>query len=270
VPFRILMDPSLYPRMAEVEDAHWWFAARRAIVDRMIAELELPPDAAILEPGCGTGGNFAMLARRGRLYAMDSDASAIGFAGRRGLAQLARGTLPGDVPFGDLRFDLVVMTDVLEHLDDPGGALGAVRARLKPGGALLMTVPATPWLWSAHDVTHHHRRRYRARELRRIVIDAGFEVSRLTYYNFMLFPAIAGARLLQRLRARQPLDAGARHDLAMPPAALNSLLRRIFAGERYLLGRIPVPFGVSLIVIARAPQTASATSAAPLPASSAN
>ena len=270
MPFRILMDPSLYPRMAEVEDAHWWFAARRAIVDRMIAELKLPPDAAIFEPGCGTGGNFAMLARRGRLYAMDSDASALGFAARRGLAQLARGTLPGDLPFGDLRFDLAVMTDVLEHLDDPAGALRAVRARLKPGAALLMPVPAPPWLWSAHDVTHHHRRRYRARELRRVVINAGFEVVRLSYYNFMLFPAIAAARLLQRMRSREPLEVAGRHDLAMPPAALNTLLRRIFASERHLLGRIPVPFGVSLIVIARAPLATAATAAAPLPASSAN
>src|SRR5216683_2024593 len=69
------MDPSLYLRMAEVEDAHWWFASRRAIVDRIIERLGLPPDAAILEPGCGTGGNFPMLARRGRLFAIDADES---------------------------------------------------------------------------------------------------------------------------------------------------------------------------------------------------
>jgi SAM-dependent methyltransferase len=264
------MDASLYPRMAEIEDAHWWFAARRTIVERMIEGLALPSEAAILEPGCGTGGNFAMLARRGRLYAMDSDASAIGFAGRRGLAQLARGALPGDIPFGDLRFDLVVMTDVLEHLDDEAGALAALRARMKAGGWLLMTVPAMPWLWSEHDVTHHHRRRYRARELRRLIAGAGFELSCLSYYNFMLFPAIAGARLIQRMRSRKANGPNGHHDLAMPPVALNALLRQIFAGERYIVGRAWIPFGVSLIVLARAPREVATASAAPFPARSAS
>ena len=126
------MDPSLYPRMAEVEDAHWWFASRRAIVDRMLDRLELPADAAILEPGCGTGGNFPMLARRGRLFAIDADESAIGFAHARGLAQVAHGSLPDRIPFGDQLFDLVVMTDVLEHLDDQAGALRALRRGCVP------------------------------------------------------------------------------------------------------------------------------------------
>jgi SAM-dependent methyltransferase len=262
------MDPSLYPRMAAVEDAHWWFAARRAIVDRIIGELRLPANAAILEPGCGTGGNFAMLARRGRLYAMDSDASALGFAARRGMAELARGTLPGAIPFGDRRFDLVLMTDVLEHLDDPAGALAALCARLKPGGALVLTVPAAPWMWSAHDVTHHHRLRFRAGELRRMMTGAGFAVSLLSYYNFLLFPAIAGVRLLQRMRGPATAGADGRHDLAMPPAALNAALRRIFAAERFVLGRIPLPFGVSLIAVARAPLAGASTSGASATAAS--
>ncbi len=247
------MDPSLYPRMAEVEDAHWWFASRRAIVDRIIERLGLPPDAAILESGCGTGGNFPMLARRGHLYAIDADESAIGFAQSRGLAHVARGFLPEAMPFGDQRFDLVVMTDVLEHLDDQAGTLRALHARLRPGGWLLLTVPAMAWLWSDHDVTHHHRRRYNASELRTLVSACGFEVRYLSYYNFLLFPLIAGARMWQRLGARDRHGANRRHDLAMPPAAINSLLQRIFSSERYLVGAARIPFGVSLILLARAP-----------------
>src|SRR5258708_30881741 len=107
------MDPSLYPRMAEVEDAHWWFASRRTIVDRILDGLNLPKDAAILEPGCGTGGNFSMLARRGPLFALDAAESAVGFAQARGLAHGERGALPAQIPLGDQRFDLVVVTDVL-------------------------------------------------------------------------------------------------------------------------------------------------------------
>ncbi len=256
------MDPSLYPRMAEVEDAHWWFAARRAIVDRMIERLGLPRDAAILEPGCGTGGNFPMLARRGRLFALDADASAIGFAQARGLAQVAPGFLPDAIPFGDQRFDLIVMTDVLEHLDDQSGALRSLNSRLHPGGWLLMTVPAMPWMWSDHDVTHHHRRRYRARELSDLVDAAGFEVNYLSYYNFLLFPLIAGARMWQRLSVRDGDGTTPRHDLAMPPPAINSMLRRIFSSERFLIGTARVPFGVSLIVLARTSGVPSACTSA--------
>src|SRR5260370_22840116 len=170
------MDPQLYPRMAAVEDTYWWFVSRRAICERMIERVNLPRGAAILEPGCGTGGNFAMLARRGKLYAMDSDETALRFAASRGMAELARGRLPDHIPFDDALFDLVVMTDVLEHLDDAAGSLRAVRARLKPGGWLLLTGPALQWLWSEHDVTHHHRRRYRASDFRARVTDGGFMV----------------------------------------------------------------------------------------------
>ncbi len=255
------MDPSLYPRMAEVEDAHWWFASRRAIVDRILDRLGLPANASILEPGCGTGGNFPMLARRGRVFATDADESAIGFAQARALAQVAYGSLPHQIPFGDQRFDLIVMTDVLEHLDDQRGALQALRARVQPGGWLLLTVPAMAWLWSDHDVTHHHRRRYAASELTELVTGAGFVVTYLSYFNFLLFPVIAGARILQRLRSPDRVAGDGRHDLVMPPRAINLTLQSIFSSERYVVGSTRIPFGVSLIVIARAPITISSASA---------
>ena len=246
------MDAALYPRMAEVEDEHWWFASRRAICERMLDRIALPPGAAILEPGCGTGGNFAMLARRGRVFAMDADESALRFAASRGLAELARGSLPANIPFGATRFDLVVMTDVVEHLDDAAGSLRALRARMNPaGGWLLITAPAMPWMWSEHDVTHHHRRRYRAAELRSLVTAAGFTVEYLSYYNFILFPAIAGVRILQRLRPASRNGANGRHDLAMPSRAVNAMLLHVFSSERYVVGTLRIPFGVSLIVLAR-------------------
>jgi SAM-dependent methyltransferase len=243
------MDAALYPRMAAVEDVHWWFAGRRAICERMLDRINLPPDAMILELGCGTGGNFPMLARRGQLYAMDEDESALGFAASRRLAKLARGCLPRELPFARGRFDLVVMTDVLEHLDDERGSLCAVRASLKPHGRLLMTVPALGWLWSEHDATHHHRRRYRAIELRRLLADCGFVIDYLSYYNFFLFPAIAGVRLLQRLRPTAPTGNG-RHDLTMPSRLVNTLLRHLFSCERFVIGPFRPPIGVSLIVLA--------------------
>jgi len=245
------MDPSLYPRMAEVEDTHWWFAARRAICARLLDCLDLPPDSAILEPGCGTGGNFPLLARHGRVFAMDADESALRFATSRKLADLAHGSLPDDIPFVGTNFDLAIMTDVLEHLDDPVGSLRAIHARLKPHGWLLLTVPAMPWLWSDHDLTHHHRRRYYARDLQTNLTTAGFEVTYLSYYNFILFLPIATARMIGRLvRGTREMTNG-HHDLALPAPLLNRILFQLFAAERKIVGKIRIPSGVSLIALAR-------------------
>ena len=183
---------------------------------------------------------------------MDADESALSFAASRKLADLARGSLPDDIPFAGTNFDLAIMTDVLEHLDDPTGSLRAIHARLKPRGWLLLTVPATPWMWSDHDLTHHHRRRYHAAELRTSLTAASFEVTYLSHYNFILLPAIATARLVGRaVRGRRELTNG-HHDLAMPPVLLNRLLFQLFSAERNIVGRIRIPAGVSLIALAHA------------------
>jgi SAM-dependent methyltransferase len=246
------MDPALYPRMAAVEDTHWWFAARRAICERMLDRTGLQPDALILELGCGTGGNFPLLARRGELYAMDADATALQFAASRRLARLARGSLPGEFPFSGMTFHLAVMTDVLEHLDDERGSLRLVRSNLKRGGWLLMTVPALPWLWSRHDATHHHRRRYRAQQLAALLHESGFAINYLSYYNFLLFPAIASVRIAQRLLGGPAQPGTDAHDLTMPSPAVNSMLLRLFSSERFALGKVRFPVGVSLIALAQA------------------
>jgi SAM-dependent methyltransferase len=249
------MEPELFPWMARVEEEHWWFASRRAIVESFIARLHLPDDAAILEPGCGTGGNFAMLARHGRVFAMDADADALRFASALDRAQVARGTLPDGIPFNGQSFDLILMSDVLEHLDDDAGALRALRSRLKASGWLVATVPAMQWLWSGHDEAHHHRRRYDASALRATVEKAGYEIFYLGYFNFILFPVVAAVRLADRLRKRDR-TAGVASYTTMPPSPINALLRRVFSSERRMLGFVRMPFGVSLLIIARPVETA--------------
>jgi SAM-dependent methyltransferase len=242
------MDSEIYPLMAQVEDSHWWFSSRRVIVATMLSRLGLSPDARILEPGCGTGGNFAVLARFGQVYAMDSDPEACKFARARKTAIVEPGHMPDQVPFENISFDLVVMTDVLEHLDRDQESLTVLRERLKPGGWLLATVPAFSWLWSAHDTAHHHQRRYVARDLRGLFDRAGYDLSYLTYYNFLLFPAIAAARLLGRLGKS---TEGHEHNLRLHSGLVNSSLRTVFSSERYAIGRLAMPFGVSLLAMAR-------------------
>jgi SAM-dependent methyltransferase len=242
------MDARIYERMAEIEDRHWWFASRRAIVDELLNGLGLPPDANILEPGCGTGGNFRMLSRHGRVHGVEPSEQARVAASSLGVAEVASGSLPESIPFAGMNFDLVLMTDVLEHLDDDVASLRELRRRLKPGGWLLLTVPAFAWMWSEHDESHHHRRRYQAAQLRRVVTDAGYDVRYLSYYNTLLFPMIAGARIVQRLTGASSEG----HDLRLPSPRVNSLLQTVFSSERYLLGSWSMPFGVSLIVLAKA------------------
>ncbi|HTT77484.1 MAG TPA: class I SAM-dependent methyltransferase [Candidatus Binataceae bacterium] len=257
------MEPGLFPWMAQVEERHWWFASRRAIVERFIIRLNLPADAALLEPGCGTGGNFAMLARHGRVFAMDADAHARRFATALGNAQVACGSLPDRIPFTGQSFDLILMSDVLEHLDDDVAALRALQHRLKPDGQILITVPAMQWLWSGHDKAHHHRRRYTATTLRHIAEAAGLEVIYLSYFNFILFPMVAGVRLAHRLSKRD--NAGeASNYTTMPWTPINAILRRVFSSERYLLDVMRIPFGVSLLMLAR---PSGAASSAVLPSS---
>jgi SAM-dependent methyltransferase len=246
------MDPGLYPRMAAVEDTHWWFAARRAICESLLDRAGLPADAAIFEPGCGTGGNFPMLARRGRIFAMDSDPAALHFAASRGLAQLACGALPDRVPFTPQKFDLAVLTDVIEHLDHPLAALRSIHERMKIGGVALLTVPALPTLWSIHDVTHHHRRRYQAAELRSLIADAGFKIEYLSHYNLILLPAIVIARTVAKLAQPGRGSMNGSHDLSMPPRVINRLLFNLFSSERFVVGRMRLPLGLSMIALIRA------------------
>jgi SAM-dependent methyltransferase len=144
-------------------------------------------------------------------------------------------------------YDLIALLDVLEHVPDDLGSLKAIRGLLKPGGALILTVPANKWMWSAHDVAHHHFRRYTKTELARLFRQAGYDIQLHSYFNTLLFPAVAAARLFGKLRKSETADD------AMPGKRVNSLLNKIFGFEAGLIGRMPMPFGVSLIAIVRRP-----------------
>ena len=241
------MERIVYDRMAELDERHWWYRARRDVLRELIRRrIELPAQARILEVGCGTGHNFQMLRDFGRLDAIEVDGEAREIASRRLGHAVMDAPLPGLAGVPARSYDLIAMLDVLEHVDDDRAALKALAERLRPGGRLLITVPAHPWMWSAHDEVNHHRRRYTRRSLKAAVRDAGLKLEMLAWFNSLLFPLAAAARVAGRITGKEDSDD------KLPPAVVNRLFEWLFGLERYAIGRVPLPPGVSLAAIVSA------------------
>ncbi|WP_203308795.1 MULTISPECIES: class I SAM-dependent methyltransferase [Sphingomonas] len=239
------MDRIVYDRMAAHDSTHWWYRARRDILSDYLSRYGgLPKDARILEIGCGTGHNLPMLARFGAVDAIEIDPAA------RAIASERLGKPVGDAPLPALpgvdrgAYDLVAVLDVVEHIEDDVAALAAMKSLLRPGGKILVAVPAHQWMWSAHDVVNHHHRRYSKATLVRAIEAAGLAPRKLTYFNSLLFPLAAAARIAGRLTGRDDSDDS-------PPAKpLNTVFETIFRLERHAVGRVPLTPGVSIVTLA--------------------
>lgn len=244
------MERVVFERMAELDQQHWWFVARRRIIASVIRRVVRPhTQARVLEVGCGTGHNLSMLGQFGRLDACELDAIARGMASDRLGRPVLEARLPDLSMFPMAGYDLIALLDVLEHVPDDLDSLKAIRALLRPGGSLILTVPANRWMWSAHDVAHHHFRRYTKRELRRLFREAGFDIQLYSYFNTLLFPLVAAARIVGKLTPRETADD------KLPGKFVNAVLEKIFGLEARLIGRLPLPFGVSLLAIVRRPRS---------------
>lgn len=243
------MSPEAYWEMADTEGRHWWFSGRRAILAHLISSFDLPTNTKILEIGSGTGGNLQMLSSFGHVSALEMDATARLIAMKKtdGRFDIRLGACPEDIPFASEKFDLICLFDVLEHIDQDVETLIAVKRLLAAGGRVLVTVPAHRWLWSAHDEFLHHKRRYSATEFRQKIAVSELQPLRISYFNTILFPFVALVRLKDKL-----LDNMSASGSGMPPIPINSLFTIIFSSERFLLEKINLPFGVSLLGVLRA------------------
>jgi SAM-dependent methyltransferase len=242
------MDRDYELQTHQAEDRHWWYRGRRRVLEEVIADLRLPPGAAILDAGCGSGRNMIELTRHGTVTGVELSPASVGVARERGVGEVIEGSVL-EMPFDASSFDLATSLDVIEHLRDDLAALRELRRVVKPGGALLVTVPAYQWLWSGHDEINHHFRRYTRRSLQRAGEQAGWQQVRTTYFNSLLLPAAILLRVLDRFN-RKTTESSL--DLWVPPAPMNWLLERPLLLEAALIargGRIPA--GLSLLAVFR-------------------
>lgn len=241
------MERIVYDRMAELDERHWWYRARRDILSDLIARrIHLPAGARILEIGCGTGHNVLMLGRFGTVDAIEIDDAARAIAVARLGKEVGRAPLPDLPGVEEGAYDLIAILDVLEHVDRDREALTSIARKLRPGGRILITVPAHPWMWSAHDTVNHHQRRYTRKSLAAVVAAAGLTLDMMSYFNSLLFPLAAAARMAGRVTGKDDSDD------KLPPRPINSFFEFLFGLERHALGRMPFPPGVSLVAIVSA------------------
>ena len=252
------MKSDLFALHADIEERHWWFVARRAIV-RRLARLVVPPsrDSLVIDIGCGTGANAAAFATDYSCLAIDTSRDAVAAASRRYPdVSFVCGQAPSSIPAAMGRAALFLLTDVLEHVADDFAVLSAILGEARPGAHVLITVPAHERLWSEHDTSFGHYRRYDRARLAAVWQGLPVSVRLLSFFNTRLYPIVRTVRSVSRLRGRASGRSGT--DFRMPPASINRALQAVFAGElRRLQKAVDQPNdpgygrGVSLIALLR-------------------
>lgn len=250
------MEQHTYAIMRRVEQSHWWYVGRRRIIRGFLVSISPLINAAaalrdgkprpeILDVGCGTGANLELLSEFGDASGVDVSADAVAFCDARGLENVKQAVAEA-LPFEDGSFELVTSLDVIEHLDDDVAGLKEMRRVLRPDGRVLLVVPAFMFLWGVQDDVSNHRRRYTLSGLRQAVLNAGFEIERASYWNIsFFFPTLLG-RILMRVTGVRPES-----EANITPGFLNGMLGMILGAESSLLRQVNLPFGVSIVCVAR-------------------
>lgn len=249
------MDYSEYEMMYRAEDHHWWYQGMRAVCRRLLDRHVVRAHAGrepprILDAGCGTGLTLEYLKDYGPATGIDLSPAAIGFCRQRGLPRLARASIL-ELPFADATFDLITSYDVISSCQraDAPQALREFLRVLRPGGHLLLRLPAYMWLHGHHDELVHTYHRFTRSETAGLLRDAGFAIERLTYVNCLLFPLAAAKRLKDRLLPSKQVQS----DISVTGGAMNPLFQRILRMEARWVGRFGLPFGLTVIALARKP-----------------
>lgn len=244
------MKASVYAVEAEVEETHWWFAGRKTLFRKIIENTGIPTRASVLDVGTGTGSNLRLLQNMGfkDVTGLDQSEDAIRFCAEKGLGMVEKGDVC-DLPFAANHFQLILATDIIEHVDD-AAALKELLRVLSPEGTAVFTVPAFQVLWGLQDELSHHKRRYTKRQIERAVKSAGFRVVDSFYFNYLLFLPIWAARQVIRL-----LDIKLASENQINTPWINRALTALFHFDVLTAPCLKPPFGVSILVVARKQDT---------------
>jgi SAM-dependent methyltransferase len=244
------MQQHTYAIMNRVEDSHWWYVGRRAILESFLegiiqdSRFKIQDSKIkILDVGCGTGGNLEMLEKFGVAEGVDVSDDALEFCKSKGL-KVHKG-LAESLPFADESFDIATALDVVEHLDDDIAGLKEMHRVLKRGGKTLIFVPAFMWLWGVQDDVSNHRIRYTKKQIVERLEKAGFTIERATYANITFFAPILGGRTLMKLTGIKPESEN-----NVNVSALNGVFGKLFGAEKFWLKNFNFPFGVSIVIVA--------------------
>lgn len=234
--------------MSQVGDRHWWYQGlRQVVLDHLREAAPAGTELRVLDAGCGTGTVLQALAEGGQAVGIDFSPKAIALCRQRGIHRTAVASVM-QLPFSDGLFDAVISCDVLCHRDltDLTAALREMARVLRPGGRLLLNLPAHPWLLSSHDLAVANVRRFTRTEVLGLLQSAGLTPVRISYWNGLLFPLIAVLRLW-----RQHFPAP-NSDLAdLPSPLVNRLLSLLLTLERAITRLSPLPSGLSIFTVAR-------------------
>ncbi|MSP53881.1 MAG: class I SAM-dependent methyltransferase [Gammaproteobacteria bacterium] len=241
------MNIEMYRIFFKIQNEHWWFITKKKIVLSLITRLvPINKESKILDIGCGSGLMLNALGELGQTYGMDISDEAIGFSKEIFKGQVMKGALPDEVPYQENFFNLITALDVVEHVEEDIKSLIALRARLCSGGKAIITVPAYMFLWSAFDEINEHKRRYTLSELKEKLLQAGFTIEKISYYNTLLFPIVYVVRVLNNIFNRDGSS-----DVDMPSQPMNFILKKIFGVEKYMLRFFNLPFGVSILAVVK-------------------
>jgi ubiquinone/menaquinone biosynthesis C-methylase UbiE len=234
------------------ENHYWWFTARLDIFTSLFENLRekglIPRNAKILNLGCGTGIQTEIFSKFGEVVSLDFSEDALKFCGIRKLGRLVRADA-GKLPFAAASFDVVLCFDILEHIESDLTAVSEINRVLKKNGIAFISVPAFRFLWSSFDDVNWHKRRYRKKEVEKLISGSGLIPFKTSYFNFFLFPLALMRRSYEKVFKRRE------NQYYLPKTGLfsNYILKKVFASEKYFLNHLNFPCGVSVIGIARKP-----------------
>lgn len=243
------MDEVLYRLHAEHEETYWWWVGKNTILLHLIDTFTGPRREHAVDIGCGSGGLLTKLANRyEHVTGVDMSPIAREYCAARGF-HAVDGSLPDHLDLPDNSSDLVVLSEVLEHIDDDRGSVLRAARLLRPGGTIACTVPAHRWMWTRHDDLNHHKRRYTLGGFSALF--DGLEPLVLSYYNTALFPPLLAMKLLDKLKGQNGVASD--HDVPRVPGFVNRALASVFSAERHWLAKGRLPTGASIISVHRKP-----------------